>query len=530
MKVYPSYIAGADALSDNWTYSIDASYMLQDFLKGLKLKRSLEKGKIDDTIVPEYVLAKCGLTQELDLDLALEKASAAAKVWSKFPVDTRVQLAEIFHKEVKARRSELIEVLIAEGHPRKLAEWEISGVISLTSPDNIKLLRSQMESDRVIGKRTLKLVRKPDGVVVFSPPQNAAAANSAGAIPALVVGNTLVMKAPKSCPYGVMYIWREIVAPILDKLGAPPGTLSIVCGNSKRIMSKWQASPYVNDIFFFGGSERGLEIGREANNTGKKAILELAGNDACTVWEDADLDKAADALTECFFGSSQICMVPKQAIIHPKIADELIEKLTERVLQIRPGLPGDKDVVLSPVMRSDDYFEYLDVSKKAGAQLLTGGYRVELDNSPSEAGPFISPTLIRIDGLDLARSLPCVKEETFFPLLPLVVPKESDELLDEIIDFVNENKYGLRNSFWTSSNRVIQQLSEHVTNGGLLKINDSHIGFVPWLGTHGGTGLSGGPHGELNYPLLKTSHLQGICIAKDVDPKEAVFDTESETI
>jgi hypothetical protein len=66
-----------------------------------------------------------------------------------------------------------------------------------------------------------------------------------------------------------------------------------------------------------------------------------------------------------------------------------------------------------------------------------------------------------------------------------------------------------------------------VHNGGLLKVNDSHIGFVPFLATHGGTGLTGGPFGELNYPLLRTSHLQGISIASGILPRTAVFESDA---
>jgi delta 1-pyrroline-5-carboxylate dehydrogenase len=97
--------------------------------------------------------------------------------------------------------------------------------------------------------------------------------------------------------------------------------------------------------------------------------------------------------------------------------------------------------------------------------------------------------------------------------------------LDEVISFINANKYGLRNSFWVKDEVVIEQLVTRVSNGGLLKINDSHIGFTPWLATHGGTGLTGGPFGELNYPLVRTSHLQGISIAEGVRPVDAVFES-----
>jgi acyl-CoA reductase-like NAD-dependent aldehyde dehydrogenase len=119
--------------------------------------------------------------------------------------------------------------------------------------------------------------------------------------------------------------------------------------------------------------------------------------------------------------------------------------------------------------------------------------------------------VIRVDGLAQARSLSCVREETFFPMLPIIVPEhDSPELLDEVLRFMNSNAYGLRNSLWAQDEHVIEMFMRGMSNGGLLKINDSHVGFLPILATHGGTGRTGGPTGELNYAILRTTHWQGI--------------------
>ncbi|MEW5251579.1 aldehyde dehydrogenase family protein [Microbulbifer sp. 2201CG32-9] len=301
--------------------------MLTDTLQSLKLKRNQEKGRRDDGESHPDVAARCDITSDEQLILALESARDAFSRWSAFPMEKRLQLATRFHQEVLKRKQEFIDVLIEEGHPRKLAEWEVSGVLQSTDSASVALWRKLLLEECQIGSRDLKLMRKADGVVTLSPPQNAAASNSVGGLACLVAGNALVMKAPRSCSYGVMYVWREIVAPILEDMGAPPGTLNLVCGMSSKIIGRWMDSPLVDDIFFFGGSERGIQIGCEAVQRGKKPILELAGNDTCVIWHDADLDCAAEALTECFFGSGQICMVPKCAVIHPAIADRLIEKL-----------------------------------------------------------------------------------------------------------------------------------------------------------------------------------------------------------
>jgi delta 1-pyrroline-5-carboxylate dehydrogenase len=106
----------------------------------------------------------------------------------------------------------------------------------------------------------------------------------------------------------------------------------------------------------------------------------------------------------------------------------------------------------------------------------------------------------------------------------VVAEPESDEvLLERFLDFVNTNEYGLRNSLWARDETVVDTFVQRVVNGGLLKVNDSHIGFLPYLPSHGGTGLTGGVFGEANYPMLKTSHVQGVSIARDVSPHRTVF-------
>jgi acyl-CoA reductase-like NAD-dependent aldehyde dehydrogenase len=419
-----------------------------------------------------------------------------------------------FASVMRERGEELVEILVCEGHPRRLAEWEIRGIIDGTSSESMDWCFDQMQSEVQCGERRIVLSRKPDGVVCLNPPQNAAGSNSALGMYALAAGNTLVVKAPRSTPLSVMFLYHEIVQPILESHGAPPGTLNIISGDTRSILKQWTRSPLVDDVMFFGDSVVGTKFGADCVAAGKKAVLELSGNDGIVIWDDADLDAAAAAMCECFYGSSQICMVPKYAIAHPEIADELLERVLERVRAIRPGFPEDPEVVLSPVLKADRYFDYLAEAKEDGAAVLCGGNRIDVTGEPSAMGLFLQPTVIRVDGLEDARRLSCVREETFFPMLPVLVPDDNGVgLLDRVIDFVNANPYGLRNSLWADDEDVVARFVDEVHNAGLLKVNDSHIGFAPVLATHGGTGLTGGPYGELHYPILRTSHLQGAAIA-----------------
>ncbi len=510
MKTYPLYIDGQDVEGTGWTCVVDAAAFLDDKWAAFRLKRSVELGRAK----PEgkQVIACCARGDAAHNNAAVRAARRAQPGFAALPQAVRSRIVVEFNNEIVRRSGELIDILVAEGHPRRLAAWEVSGMARGCDEDTVRWYERQLHSAFDTPEGRLELVRKPDGVVCVNPPQNAAGSNSGLGVLALLAGNTLVVKAPRSCPLGVFYVYREILAPILDRHGAPPGTLNIVSGNSSQILQDWVESPLVNDILFFGDSQSGLKVGEACFSRGKKAILELAGNDGLVVWRDADLDAAARALEETFYGSGQICMVPKYAVVHPAVADEFIPVFLDRVAKLAPGYPNEADVLLSPVLKVDKFVDFLAEARGAGADVLCGGNRVELDGSVSPTGMFCEPTVVRVDGLAVADSLSCVREETFFPLLPIVVPEAGSDagLLDRIIAFVNANKYGLRNSLWTGDDQVARRFAAEVCNGGQLRINASHIGFVSYISTHGGTGRTGGPYGELNYVGLRTSHYQGI--------------------
>ncbi|GHG63536.1 putative aldehyde dehydrogenase [Streptomyces griseocarneus] len=518
MYSYAQYIGGQDRPGRRWTYCLDAGAFLLDPRGTFTRKRRLERaGGEAQEGVTEGIVGRVGLSSSDDVADALLAAHTARAQWSAFDLDTRMELGPRLHAALTARYDELLSILVSEGHPRRLAEWEIAGMLMGSSEETVSFYRSQLEQHFDAPGRTLSLLRKPDGVVCLNPPQNAAASNSFLGTAALGAGNTLVVKAPRTAPLGVAFVYRELVVPILEELGAPPGTVNVVSGATRPMLRQWLASPHVDDIMFFGDSDVGLEFGTECVTHGKKPVLELSGNDTLVVWNDADLDGAVEALLECFYGSGQICMVPKTAVAHPDVAGPLLERLTARCRELRPGLPDAPDVLLSPVLKMDRFHEVLADARQHGGRVLCGGRRVGLSGEPSLTGAFLEPTVVRIDGLRDARRVRAVREETFFPLLAVVVPDEQDgngELLDEVIAFVNDNEYGLRNSLWSADEKVVDAFVRRVTNAGLLKVNESHIGFVPYLGTHGGTGRTGGVHGELNYPNLRTSHLQGVSVAR----------------
>lgn len=318
MRSYGLLIDGEERDGQGWSYTVRASALIADPVAAFGLKRSLELGTHAHADAPVEVVGRCAWGGEREGAEALEAAARARSEYGRTPLCVRRVMGDEFAQAMLDRAEELVEILIWEGHPRRLAEWELRGIIDATRPETMGWCFDQMHSEARHGDRRVVLSRKPDGVVCLNPPQNAAGSNAALGFYSLLAGNTLVVKAPRSTPLSVMFLYREIVAPILERHGAPPGTLNLISGDTRRLLRQWLTSPLVDDIMFFGDSAIGVKFGADCVAAGKKAVLELSGNDGVVVWRDADLDTAAAAMCECFYGSSQICMVPKYAIVHPE--------------------------------------------------------------------------------------------------------------------------------------------------------------------------------------------------------------------
>ncbi|WP_369242421.1 aldehyde dehydrogenase [Streptomyces sp. R21] len=528
-RTYGSYIDGKNIAEDQWVYVVDAAALLDDAFSSLTLKRKLEKGYVPARELPPSIVGRVAKAGPQTVQLALEAAAEAAPEWGATPLDVRLdRMCALLHRRIAERADEIEEILVQEGHPRVLARWQVSGMLECWGPESVGFYHAQLHQEFRHGAREISVRRRPDGVVCLNPPQNAPMASALLGVHAIFAGNALVVRAPRSGPLGVMYALQELVAPVLAEVGAPPGTLGVVCGDPGPMLNAWLASPLVDDIMYFGSSEAGIRFQERCVAAAKKPILELAGNDVVTVWKDADVELAAEALTEGFFGSGQLCMIPNQVLVHPDVADRLLEELIRQTRRIRPGHPGDEGVLLTPVLRNEKFFSCLDEALLHGAELVCGGHAMRVDGTRDGAGIFLEPTVVLVRGLTDARRMTAVRHETFFPLLPVIVaePDDDERLLKRFIGFVNSNGYGLRNSLWACDRTVIDRFVDRVTEGGLLKVNDSHIGFLPYLPSHGGTGLTGGVFGEANYPTLRTTHVQGVSVAPaGIRPRDAVFGT-----
>ena len=469
----------------------------------------------------KYVYAQYCIGQRETNQLAIEAAYKASQEFRYWSLKKRKKIMEDVHALLLEHREKLIELMVVEGHPFKLASWEFEGMEVAYRKASLDFYAAHLNErikNECAGEKLL-LRRRSDGVVCVIPPKNASCSNSLIAGFALLAGNALIVKPPLKNPIATIYLWNNIINTALNAHDVPRGVLNIVNGNSNGILEEWINSPFVNDILYFGDSEAGIEIGTDIYRAGKKPILELSGNDLLFVWKDAPLDQAVAALLDGFLGSTQICMVPKKALIHEDVYDEFRGRFVSEACKLRVGLPTEPDVLLSPVMKIPQFYKCLNDALEKGAKLLCGGERVDHNNIPDKNGVFITPAVLEVEDVEKALAMQCFTDENFFPLIPIVkvkagsTPKAKDDaIFKKMVSLSNGHPYGLRLSVWVSSQKYIQKFADYLDNSGLLRINSRHVGFSEGLGSHGGTRRSGGPFGEMNYIWQKTSHLQGISI------------------
>ncbi len=513
-------INGEDLDTGKYEYFPYADKLIAEPKTTLKIIRQLKDGKIPPNY-KNYIFARYCVGLEDTNAKAIKAAYEAFQIFKNFSLKKRKKIMTDIHTLLLENKEKLIELMIIEGHPRKVAEWEFSGMEKAYTKEALNLYHSQLI--KKIGKNgneSFYWIRRPDGVVCLSPPKNASSSNSCLGGLAILAGNTIIVKPPLRMPLSTIYLWKNVINMSMVENGSPTGSINIVLGNSEKIMEKWLLSDYTDDIFYIGDSKKGLEIGARAYQSGKKPILELSGNDTMFIWKDAPLEKSVKSLLDGFMGSTQICMVPKKAVIHENIYEEFIKQFVAEVKKLKIALPTDPDTILTPVSKILEFYDYLADAIQKGAKLLCGGERVDYKGLPSQEGNFITPAVISVEDDTKVKKMRLFNEEIFSPLIPLIKvsadtpngKKKDDIIFEKMIDLANSEKYGLRFSVWTGSNIYIKKFMDSLHKSGLLRINSSHVGFSSYLSTHGGVKLSGGPFGEMNYVWQKTSTLQGVSI------------------
>ena len=437
------------------------------------------------------VFAQAPACSRAQLDAAMEAAHRAFGPWARDEARRREALRACA-EAVKARLGELAPILTREqGKPLARAREELLGAavwFSYTAGLEIPVEVLQ-DDDRV----RIEVRRRPHGVVGAITPWNFPVLLGVWKIaPALLAGNTVVIKPSPFTPLSTLKL-GEVLRDAL-----PPGVLNVVAGGDE--LGAWVSShPRVRKISFTGSVATGRKVAAAAAPDLKRYTLELGGNDAAIVLEDADPGRIAEKLFwGAFANSGQVCSAIKRLYVHERIAAPLVEALAAVARGVKVGDGMQPDVQLGPVNNRPQFervVELIDDAKRAGAQVVTGG------GARAGQGYFVEPTLVT----GVAEGVRLVDEEQFGPALPILTYRD----VDEAVARANGTPYGLSGSVWSADPARAAEVAGRL-ECGTAWVNQ-HLAIVPHAPFGGakwsGVGVENGPWGLLGFTELQTVHI-----------------------
>ena len=429
-------------------------------------------------------LARAGVASPKDVEGAVASARDAQPGWAAAGYDERAGLLRRVAQILEGRADEVADLIVREtGCIRGKADYEVGAgmnelweAAALTSRATAEVLPSHNT-----GKLSM-VQRMPIGVVGAITPWNFPFVLGMRVIaPAIALGNTVVVKpAPQTPVTGAL-----LIAELFAEAGAPAGILQVISGGDE-IGEHLVAHPAVKMIHFTGSSAVGREIAKVAGGQLKRVSLELGGNNALVVLDDADPDEASMiGAWSGFHYQGQTCITASRHLVAAPLFDRYVERLAERARGIVVGDPATDEVGLGPMISAeqrDRGHDILQRSIDAGARVVEGG---------TYDGLFYRPTVV----VDVTPDMPVWREEIFAPIAP-VMAVDGDE---EALRLTNDTEYGLVNSVLTGSTERGLAFAERVESG-MVHVNDATCldeAHVPFGGV-GASGLGGRAGGEAN--------------------------------
>lgn len=319
----------------------------------------------------------------------------------------------------------------------------------------------------------LSLARRlPVGVVAVIAPFNFPLILAIRSVaPALALGNAVVLKPDaRTAVAGGLAIAR-----ILQEAGLPEGLLHVLPGGVEA-GEALVADPHVRVVSFTGSTAAGRKVGAAAARHLKRAHLELGGNSALIVLDDADLDLAASAgAWGSFLHQGQICMTTGRHLVHESLAQRYVEQLAEKANHLPVGDPAKEQVALGPIIderQRDKIHSLVTASVDAGARLAAGG---------TYDGLFYRPTVLA----DVTRTTPAYAQEVFGPVAPVITFAD----LDEAAALARDTEYGLSLGILSRDVMKAMTLADRIPSG-IVHINDQTVSDEA-VAPFGGVGASG---------------------------------------
>ncbi|MDP2518352.1 5-carboxymethyl-2-hydroxymuconate semialdehyde dehydrogenase [Shimia thalassica] len=400
-----------------------------------------------------------------DIDAAAKSAAAAFPAWRDMPATERRKILLNVAAAIEERAEEIA-----------LCEcWDTGQTLrfmskaALRGAENFRYFADQVVQARDgqhLQSPTLMNIttRKPIGPVGVITPWNTPFMLSTWKIaPALAAGCTVVHKPAEASP-----LTARLLVEIAEDAGLPPGVLNTVNGFGEEAGKALTEHKAIKAIAFVGESRTGSIITKQGADTLKRMHLELGGKNPVIVFDDADLERALDAVIFMIYSiNGERCTSSSRLLVQDSIRTEFEAKLVERVNNIKVGHPLDPATEVGPLVTQEHFDKvtsYFDIAREDGATVAAGGVTV------GEEGYFVRPTLFT----NATNDMRIAQEEIFGPVLTSI-PFSTEE---EALQLANDTDYGLTGYLWTNDLTRALRFTDRL-EAGMIWVNSENVRHLP---------------------------------------------------
>jgi 5-carboxymethyl-2-hydroxymuconic-semialdehyde dehydrogenase len=424
-------------------------------------------GETFETISPvdDTSLARVAKGDARDVDLAAKAAKAAFPAWRDMEGAKRKAILHEIADAIEARAEEIAfcECLDTGQALRFMSKAALRGA------ENFRFFADRAPAARdgqMLPSPTLMNVttRVPIGPVGVITPWNTPFMLSTWKIaPALAAGCTVVHKPAEASPLSA-----RLLIEIAEEAGLPPGVLNLVNGHGEDSGRALTEHPDIKAIAFVGESRTGSIITKQGADTLKRMHLELGGKNPVIVFDDADFERALDAVIFMIYSiNGERCTSSSRLLVQDTIREDFEARLIERVGKIKVGHPLDPATEIGPLVTEEHYNKvtsYFDIAKEDGATIAAGGVPV------GDEGFFVRPTLFT----NAKNDMRIAREEIFGPVLTSI-PFSTEE---EALAIANDTPYGLTGYVWTNDLTRALRFTDKL-EAGMIWVNSENVRHLP---------------------------------------------------
>ncbi|MDB6092435.1 MAG: hpcC [Gammaproteobacteria bacterium] len=449
---------------------------------------------VDARVINQVI---CG--DEQDVHAAATAAEAAFPAWRAKTGDERRAILHRVANAIEARRE---EIALVECMDTGQALRFMSGA-ALRAAENFRFFadRAPGAADGLslpAAEHMNYTTRQPIGPVAIITPWNTPFMLSTWKIaPALAAGCTVVHKPAEWSP-----LTATLLAQIMTEAGVPAGVVNLVNGIGERTGKLLTEHPAIRATAFIGESRTGSLIMSQGAPTLKRVHLELGGKNPVIVFEDADIERAVDAVVFMIYSlNGERCTSSSRLLVQSSLYDRFVERVAERVARLKVGHPLDPATEIGPLIHQrhlDKVLSYFEIARDEGAQIRVGGARAEA----LKPGFYVQPTLFA----NAKSTMRIAREEVFGPVLTAIA--FADEA--EAARIANDTPYGLTAYIWTAdSGRALRMA--HKVDAGMVWVNSENNRHLPT--PFGGMKASGIGRDGGDYSFDFYMETKNICMA-----------------